>query len=68
MAKVKLVSKLNHPVVVSYEDKGIVLPPYGMIIVDNDQKLGSVPRGVLVIRQGGTTEEPTSDKKKSKGK
>lgn len=57
MAKVKLISKLNHSVIISYDGKGLVIPPYGTIEVENNQLLGAIPKGVLTIKEKNSSKK-----------
>lgn len=45
----KLVSRLNHPVNISYNGQGLVIPPRGKVRKVNKQLLGAIPKGVKYI-------------------
>jgi hypothetical protein len=45
----KVISRLNHQVILCYDGEGMVLPPNGRKIVPDFNKLGVLPRGVTVI-------------------
>ena len=46
--KFLVVSRLIHPVTISYEGKALVIPARGRVKVDDRQKLGALPNGVVV--------------------
>jgi len=46
----RLISKLNHPVTISYNGEAMQLPPRGKEKVSNVKKLGALPRGVLLVK------------------
>lgn len=51
-----LMSRLNHPVTITYGEDTIVIPPRGRIKKVNPAMLGTLPKGVIVYDpnvQGG---------------
>lgn len=47
----KLISRLDHPVTLSYGETVIQIPPRGKVLIANLDKLGALPRGVSAIEQ-----------------
>lgn len=47
---VNLASRLDHPVIISYDGQGLVIPPKGRIMVANKNKLGAIPSGVILLK------------------
>jgi hypothetical protein len=45
----KVISRLNHQVILCYDGEGMVLPPNGRKIVPDLNKLGTLPRGITVV-------------------
>lgn len=42
----KLISRLNHPVVISYDGEGLTIPPRGIIEQVDRNKVGALPTGI----------------------
>jgi hypothetical protein len=50
------VSRLNHPVTLSYNGEALIVPPFGQINNILVEKLGPTPKGITTFeskRQGG---------------
>jgi len=44
-----VVNSMNHPIELSYNGEGMMLSPHARKIVADWQKLGAIPKGVVVI-------------------
>jgi len=47
--KCKLFSQRKHPITLSYEGRGVMLPPRGCIVIADKKRLGAVPKGVILV-------------------
>ena len=45
----KLINKMNHPIQLSYDGKGMMLSPREKAVIANFDLLGALPRGVMVV-------------------
>ena len=45
----KLISRLNHPVYISYNGYAMVIPPRGKMLGINKELLGALPKGVTYV-------------------
>jgi len=45
----KLISKLDHPVTVSYDGAGLILAPKAILENVKKEKLGTLPKGVIYV-------------------
>jgi len=45
----KVISRLNHQVVLCYDGEGMVIPPNGRKLIADYNKLGPLPRGITVL-------------------
>lgn len=62
MASCKLFSQRDHPISLSYDGEGMQLPPRGELLIENKEKLGAVPKGVVLVL---IRDEPVLAKKKT---
>lgn len=44
-----VVSKLDHPITLSYDSSTIIIPPRGKEAIENVDKLGAIPKGILIL-------------------
>jgi len=58
----KLISSLNHPVRIPYGKDTLIIPPKGVVEVENPSLLGALPKGVFKFDQ----REAKKSKKQSK--
>ena len=48
--KDRLLSKLDHPVELSYDGKSMMVPPRAKLVIEDHKKLGALPRGVVLLK------------------
>lgn len=49
MVRVKLFSQRDHPITLSYDGEGMQLPPRGELVIADKNKLGALPKGVIMV-------------------
>ena len=47
--KAFVISRLDHPVTLSYGGECIIIPPRGRELINNYEMLGALPKGVSVV-------------------
>lgn len=47
---VVLVSRKNHPVLISYGEEALVIPPRARIVIENKKMLGAYPKGISAVK------------------
>ena len=45
----KLFSQRDHPISLSYDGQGMILPPRGELLIENKDLLGAIPKGVILV-------------------
>lgn len=44
-----VVSRLDHPITLSYSGETIIIPPRGREVVANYELLGAIPKGISIV-------------------
>lgn len=45
----RLINRQNHPVTLSYNGEALVIPPKGLVVIANSDKLGGLAAGVVLV-------------------
>ena len=61
----KLISLMNHPIRLAYNGQGMMLSPRQKMVVADHEKLGALPKGVMMVKLDANG-KPLPPKPKSK--
>ena len=50
MKRCKLFSQRDHPISLSYDGEGMQIPPRGELLIEDKDKLGAIPKGVILVQ------------------